>query len=174
MASKATTQWVQPPKKPGEPYLVWIDCEMTGLNPGKDKIIEIAVIVTDSDLNVVEKGPELVINQSRNLMNSMGAWCKTNHQRTGLTDAVLKSTITTKVAERTVLQFIQKHFPKPRTALLAGNSVHADREFLRHDMPQVYSHLHYRIVDVSGIAELYRQWHPDVASKAPIKKKNHR
>ncbi|RKP08901.1 ribonuclease H-like domain-containing protein [Thamnocephalis sphaerospora] len=147
---------------------------MTGLDASKDCIIEIAVLITDGDLNIVAEGPELIINQPKALMDGMDAWCREHHGSSGLTAAVLASTITMAEAERAVLDFVQQYVPDARTAPLAGNSVHADRVFLRKDMPRLEAHLHYRNVDVSTIKELVRRWYPAIFQTAPKKKCSHR
>ncbi|KAG0190623.1 Oligoribonuclease, mitochondrial [Apophysomyces sp. BC1034] len=130
--------------------LVWIDCEMTGLDIQKDHLIEIAVLLTDGDLNIVAEGPELVIHQPREVMDSMNGnvkmdWCKQHHGASGLTQAVLDSHVTMTDAQDQVLEFIQRHIPSG-VAPLAGNSVHADKRFLEKEMPRIVDYLHYRIV----------------------------
>ncbi|KAI8367598.1 ribonuclease H-like domain-containing protein [Radiomyces spectabilis] len=152
--------------------LVWIDCEMTGLDIEKDHLIEIAVLITDGDLNIQAEGPELIIHQSKETMDAMNDWCKEHHGASGLTDAVLKSTVTVEDAEKQVLAFLKEHIPASQ-APLAGNSVHADKRFLEKEMPDLVRYLHYRIVDVSTIKELTKRWYPDVASGL-VKKGAHR
>ncbi|KAL1923676.1 uncharacterized protein VTP21DRAFT_8656 [Calcarisporiella thermophila] len=161
--------------------LVWIDCEMTGLDIDRDHIIEIAVLITDGDLNLVqdEKTGEvaelsLIIHQPKSVMDNMNAWCIEHHGKSGLTGAVLSSTLTTQDAEDQVLDFIKQYIPQPRIALLAGNSVHADRQFLQKELPRVVEHLHYRIVDVSTVKELVRRWLPKLYDQVPPKKEGHR
>jgi oligoribonuclease len=154
--------------------LVWIDCEMTGLDLTKDKIIEIAVVITDGELKQVIQGPNLIIHQSKSLMDTMDAWCTSTHGKSGLTASVLDSTLTTQQAELQILDFIQQHVPLPRVGVLAGNSVHVDRQFLQQDMPRITDHLHYRIVDVSTLKELAYRWHPKLLSLQPRKKETHR
>ncbi|CAO3695663.1 unnamed protein product [Umbelopsis ramanniana] len=126
--------------------LVWIDCEMTGLDLAKDHLIEIAVLITNGNLDIVAKGPELVIHQPKSVMDNMNDWCIEHHGASGLTQQVLESTISVQDAEAQVLDFIVKHVPKSGIAQLAGNSVHADKRFLEKEMPKVVEHLHYRIV----------------------------
>ncbi|CDH57826.1 exonuclease rnase t and dna polymerase iii [Lichtheimia corymbifera JMRC:FSU:9682] len=152
--------------------LVWIDCEMTGLDLTKDHLIEIAVLITDGDLNVVAEGPELIIHQPSEVMDSMNDWCKEHHGASGLTQAVLDSKVSTADAQTQVLDFLKKHI-NPGDAPLAGNSVHADKRFLEKEMPDVVNYLHYRIVDVSTIKELARRWYPDIAAGV-VKKNTHR
>ncbi|KAI9596727.1 ribonuclease H-like domain-containing protein [Syncephalis fuscata] len=154
--------------------LVWIDCEMTGLDKQNDYIIEIAVLITDGDLNIVAEGPELIIHQPQSVMDAMNEWCREHHGASGLTAAVLASKTSMNDAQEAVLNFVKQHVPKARTAPLAGNSVHADRVFLSKDMPELEAHLHYRNVDVSTVKELSRRWYPAVFSNAPPKRGNHR
>ncbi|KAF9355569.1 Oligoribonuclease, mitochondrial [Mortierella sp. NVP85] len=155
------------------PSLVWIDCEMTGLE-ATDKLIEIAVIITDDDLNIVAEGPNLIIHQPEEVMDGMNEWCIEHHGASGLTAAVLASTISTQQACDQVLQFIQQHIPEPRSGILAGNSVHADKVFLEREMRPIVDHLHYRIIDVSTVKELSRRWYPKEFQNAPRKKGAHR
>ncbi|KAI8646181.1 ribonuclease H-like domain-containing protein [Parasitella parasitica] len=152
--------------------LVWIDCEMTGLDLKKDRIIEIAVLITDGDLNIVGKGPELVIHQPKHVMDNMNEWCLQHHGNSGLTQQVLDSKITIQEAEKQVYEFLKEHVPRG-IAPLAGNSVHEDKKFLLKEMPSVADHLHYRIVDVSTIKELCKRWYPEDASGV-VKKLTHR
>ncbi|KAG0180101.1 Oligoribonuclease, mitochondrial [Apophysomyces sp. BC1021] len=150
---------------------------MTGLDIQKDHLIEIAVLLTDGDLNIVAEGPELVIHQPREVMDSMNGnvkmdWCKQHHGASGLTQAVLDSHVTMTDAQDQVLEFIQRHIPSG-VAPLAGNSVHADKRFLEKEMPRIVDYLHYRIVDVSTVKELAKRWYPDVAAGV-VKKNGHR
>ena len=148
-----------PDTAPGR--IAWIDLEMTGLDPSKERIIEIATIVTDSDLEIVAEGPELVIHQPDDLLDRMDAWNRKQHGSTGLIDRVRASTITERQAERQTIAFLEEHCPEQQCPL-AGNSVHHDRRFLRRFMPRVSNFLHYRIIDVSTIKELVRRWYPEV------------
>lgn len=142
--------------------MVWIDCEMTGLDPRKDKILEIAVLITNGNLELVdEQGIQFVIKTDKAVLNSMDEWCKTQHGKSGLTQACMTSPHTREYVSKAILEYIKKWVPKKRTAVLAGNSVHADRSFLVEEMPEVIDWLHYRIVDVSSIKELCRRWYPD-------------
>ncbi|OBZ81664.1 putative oligoribonuclease [Choanephora cucurbitarum] len=152
--------------------LVWIDCEMTGLDIEKDYLIEIAVLVTDSELNIVAKGPELIIHQPKEVMDNMNDWCIEHHGKSGLTKQVLESKVSIEEAEDKVYSFLKEHVPRG-VAPLAGNSVHEDKRFLLKEMPKVVDHLHYRIVDVSTIKELTKRWYPEVASGV-VKKAGHR
>ncbi|KAL2076874.1 hypothetical protein ACEWY4_027521 [Coilia grayii] len=153
--------------------MVWVDLEMTGLDIDKDEIIEMACIITDSELNILAEGPNLIIHQPDELLDGMSEWCKTHHGNSGLTQAVRDSKISLQDAEREFLSFIQKYTP-PRQCPLAGNSVHADKRFLDKYMPQFMSQLHYRIVDVSTVKELCRRWYPEEYRKAPSKRGSHR
>ncbi|KAG0249424.1 Oligoribonuclease, mitochondrial [Mortierella polycephala] len=152
------------------PSLVWIDCEMTGL-AATDKLIEIAVIITDDDLKI---GPNLIIHQPKEVMDNMNQWCIDHHGASGLTAAVLSSKVSTAQACDQVLGFIKKHIPESRRGILAGNSVHADRVFLEREMRPIVDHLHYRIVDVSTVKELSRRWFPREFARMPAKKEAHR
>ncbi|PKK79830.1 Rexo2 protein [Rhizophagus irregularis] len=154
--------------------LVWIDCEMTGLDIKNDHIIEVAVLITDGDLNIIAEGPDFVIHQSKEVMDGMGDWCKKHHGESGLTSAVLDSNITTSEASNQIIEFLKKHIPKSKVAPLAGNSVHSDKVFLQKEMPEVIDYLHYRIVDVSTVKELCRRWYPSIFQNAPQKKLSHR
>ncbi|KAL6472227.1 hypothetical protein MHYP_G00184150 [Metynnis hypsauchen] len=153
--------------------LVWVDLEMTGLDIEKDQIIEMACIITDSDLNLLAEGPNLIINQPNELLDSMSDWCKEHHGKSGLTQAVRDSKISLQQAEYEFLSFIRQHTP-PGQCPLAGNSVHADKKFLDKYMPQFMRHLHYRIIDVSTVKELCRRWFPEDYKLAPQKKASHR
>ncbi|KAF2712072.1 oligoribonuclease-like protein [Pleomassaria siparia CBS 279.74] len=156
--------------------LVWIDCEMTGLDAESDTILSLACFVTDYNLNLLdEDGYEAVIHHSKEELGLMGEWCTKHHGDSGLTEACLKSTTTSDEAAEALLQYIRKHVPKSRTALLAGNSVHADKSFLvKAPYNTVIDHLHYRILDVSSIKEAARRWAPEkVLRKIPKKQMLH-
>lgn len=144
--------------------LVWIDLEMTGLNPDSDKIIEIATIVTDSDLNILAEGPQFVIHQSDDALNAMDEWCTEHHGQSGLTDRVKKSEISCKQAEQATLEFIQKWVPAG-VAPLCGNSIGQDRRFMVQHMPTLEAFFHYRNIDVSTIKELGRRWAPEMVKE---------
>ncbi|XP_029304104.1 small fragment nuclease [Cottoperca gobio] len=153
--------------------MVWVDLEMTGLDIEKDQIIEMACLITDSDLNILAEGPNLIINQPNELLEGMSEWCKEHHGKSGLTQAVQDSKITLEQAEYEFLSFVRQHTP-PGQCPLAGNSVHADKKFLDKFMPQFMYHLHYRIIDVSTIKELCRRWFPEEYKVVPHKKAAHR
>lgn len=154
--------------------LVWIDCEMTGLDLQRDALIEIAVLVTDGDLNVLGDGVDVVIHADEEALVGMPEVVRVMHATSGLTDAVRASTISLAEAERLALAYIREHVPEPRTAPLAGNSIATDRGFLTRDMPELDGHLHYRMVDVSSIKELCRRWFPRVFFAKPEKGLAHR
>ncbi|CAI5644551.1 small fragment nuclease [Oreochromis niloticus] len=153
--------------------MVWVDLEMTGLDVEKDQIIEMACLITDSDLNILAEGPNLIIKQPDELLEGMSEWCKEHHGKSGLTQAVRDSKITLEQAEYEFLSFVRQHTP-PGQCPLAGNSVHADKRFLDKYMPQFMYHLHYRIIDVSTIKELSRRWFPEEYKMVPHKKATHR
>ena len=149
--------------------LVWIDCEMTGLDLGKDKLIEVAALVTDPNLNVLGEGVDLVIHADDAALDAMPEVVRTMHSRSGLTDEVRASTVTMAEAEAAVLEYVRQYVPDPRTAPLCGNSIATDRGFLARDMPELDAHLHYRMIDVSSIKELCRRWYPRVYFGQPAK-----
>lgn len=142
-------------------YLVWIDLEMTGLDPEKERIIEIATIVTDSDLNTIEEGPVLAVHQSDSLLNEMDEWCTRTHGESGLTKRVRDSKISEIDAEQQTIEFLQRYL-EPGQSPLCGNSIGQDRRFLVKYMPELEAFFHYRNLDVSTIKELARRWRPDV------------
>jgi oligoribonuclease len=154
--------------------LVWVDLEMTGLDPARHVIVEIAAIVTDGMVERVEEGPDLVVAQPEEALAAMEPVVAEMHAKSGLTEAVRGSHIALADAERQVLAFIRGHVPEAGAAPLAGNSIHADRVFLRRHMPELESWLHYRNVDVSTVKELVRRWYPDVLASAPTKRGGHR
>ncbi|KAI0332953.1 oligoribonuclease [Cubamyces sp. BRFM 1775] len=148
--------------------LVWIDCEMTGLDPRTDKIMEIAVLITNGDLEIVDEGIEYVIRMEKEALDGMGDWCRKTHGESGLTNACLESPYTKEFVQQQVLSYIKRWIPKERTGVLAGNSVHMDRAFLVGEMPDVVDWLHYRIVDVSSIKELARRWYRTTQSPTHV------
>jgi oligoribonuclease len=155
-------------------HLVWIDCEMTGLDLGKDALIEIAALVTDANLNVLGDGVDLVIHAAEPLLADMPEVVRDMHAKSGLTDEVRNSTVTMAEAERQVLEYVRTYVPDPRSAPLAGNSIATDRGFIARDMPELDAHLHYRMVDVSSIKELCRRWFPRIYYAQPEKGLAHR
>ena len=154
--------------------LVWIDCEMTGLDLGKDALIEIAALVTDGELQVLGEGIDVVIHTDDATLDSMPEVVRDMHARSGLTEAVRHSTVSLAEAERQVLAYVRTWVPEARSAPLAGNSVATDRAFLARDMSELDGHLHYRMVDVSSIKELCRRWYPRVYFAQPAKGLAHR
>ena len=154
--------------------LVWIDCEMTGLNLGDDLLIEIAALVTDSELNVLGDGVDVVIGATAEQLERMPPVVKDMHASSGLTEEVLASTVTLRDAEEQVLAYVREWVPEARKAPLCGNSIGTDRGFLTRDMEELDAHLHYRMVDVSSIKELARRWYPRVYFNAPKKGGGHR
>ncbi|GII25545.1 oligoribonuclease [Planosporangium mesophilum] len=154
--------------------LVWIDCEMTGLDLASDALIEVAVVVTDPDLKLLDDGIDVVIHADDTALDGMVDVVRNMHARSGLTEAVRQSTVTLEQAEDIVLEYVRRHVPEPRTAPLCGNSIATDRGFLARDMPRLDAHLHYRMIDVSSIKELTRRWYPRVYFGQPAKGLAHR
>ena len=154
--------------------IVWVDCEMTGLDLDKDALVEIAAIVTEADLTEVDEGISLVIRPERmDLLDSMEDVVTDMHTSSGLLSEIPHG-IPLDEAEAAVLQYVKSHVPEARRAPLAGSSVYVDRGFLARDMPALDEHLHYRLIDVSTIKEVSRRWYPRVYFNAPEKKGNHR
>jgi oligoribonuclease len=154
--------------------LAWIDLEMTGLNPARHTIVEIACLVTDDELNVLDEGPDLVVHASEAQLADMDDVVRAMHTRSGLLAAVEASTLSLAQAGTDTLAFLQKHIAHPGTVPLAGNSIGTDRRFLAAMLPDIEAFLHYRSVDVSTVKELCRRWRPDVYKAAPVKKGGHR
>jgi oligoribonuclease len=147
---------------------------MTGLDLGKDKLIEVAALVTDPELNVLGEGVDLVIHADDAALDAMPPVVRDMHAKSGLTDEVRRSTVTMAEAEEQVLAYVQEFVPNPRTAPLCGNSIATDRGFLARDMPALDAFLHYRMIDVSSIKELCRRWYPRVYFGQPPKGLAHR
>jgi oligoribonuclease len=154
-------------------YLVWIDCEMTGLNVEKDCLVEIAVVVTDSELNVMDPGLDLVIKPNPESLANMGEFVTEMHTASGLINE-LNDGHELEVAERLVLEYVQRWVTEPRQAPLAGNSIGTDRMFINRYMPTLDGFLHYRNIDVSSVKELTRRWFPKVYFQLPKKDGGHR
>jgi oligoribonuclease len=154
--------------------LVWIDCEMTGLDLKSDRLIEIAVLVTDSELNVLGDGIDVVIHAEEDALTSMVDVVTQMHTKSGLIDEVRESTIDLATAETMALDYIRDHVKQAKTAPLAGNSIATDRGFLARDMPKLDDYLHYRMIDVSSIKELCRRWYPRIYFGQPEKGLAHR
>lgn len=141
--------------------LAWLDMEMTGLNPDTDRIIEVAMIITDSDLNILAQSEVLVIHQPDSIIDHMDKWNTTTHTRTGLVDKVKASTLTETEAEEKLLAFISEWIPE-KTSPMCGNSIHQDRRFMVRYMPRLEAYFHYRNLDVSTLKELARRWNPAI------------
>ena len=153
--------------------LVWIDCEMTGLDLGADALIEVAALVTDFELNVLGEGVDVIVKPSQESLDQMVEFVRSMHEKSGLLDELASGT-TLADAEAQVLAYIKEHCPDGSRPPLAGNTVATDRAFLARDMQALESFLHYRIVDVSSIKELSRRWYPRAYFAAPTKRGNHR
>ena len=151
-----------------------MDLEMTGLEPDRHVIVEIATLVTDDDLNIVAEGPDLVIHQNDDALAEMDDFVTAMHKRSGLTDAIKASEVTHDQAMADTLAFIKEHVPEARSVPLCGNSIGTDRRFLAKHMPEIENYLHYRSIDVSTIKELARRWYPDALSASPNKDAGHR
>ena len=154
--------------------LVWMDLEMTGLDPARNVIVEIATIVTDDDLEVVAEGPDLVIHQPDEALSAMEDVVREMHEKSGLTEAIRASTISLADAGEATLAFIKEHVPEPRTVPLCGNSIGTDRRFLSVYLNDIEEYLHYRSVDVSTLKELAKRWNPTILADQPRKETAHR
>ncbi|MDQ4133501.1 MAG: oligoribonuclease [Actinomycetota bacterium] len=154
--------------------LVWMDLEMTGLDPSRHVIVEMATLITDDDLSTVGEGPDLVIHQPPEALAAMDDVVKEMHGRSGLLDAVEASTVSLAEAAQQTLDFIKSHVSEPGTVPLCGNSIDTDRRFLVAHVPDVDRYLHYRSIDVSSIKELCRRWYPEAFAGAPKKQGAHR
>ncbi|XP_046390532.1 oligoribonuclease [Ischnura elegans] len=153
--------------------LVWIDMEMTGLKIDKDKVLEVACLLTDTDLREIIEGPHLILHQPESTLASMDPWCVEQHAKSGLVEECKRSQITESKAEKILLDFVMEHIPF-KEGILAGNTVHMDKKFLEKYFPKVDDYLHYRILDVSSVKELCRWWFPNEYHKAPQKSFSHR
>ncbi|MEM7284943.1 MAG: oligoribonuclease [Actinomycetota bacterium] len=154
--------------------LAWMDLEMTGLEPGRHVIVEIATLITDDDLELIAEGPDLVIHATDEQLIEMDKVVVEMHTRSGLLDQIKASTMTLEEAGAETLAFLKEHIPEARTVPLCGNSIGTDRRFLARFLPEIEQFLHYRSVDVSTVKELARRWNPDTVSKAPGKAGGHR
>jgi oligoribonuclease len=154
--------------------LAWIDLEMTGLEPSRHVIVEIASLVTDDDLTIVAEGPDLVIHATPEQLGEMDDFVRSMHTRSGLLAAITESTLTLEEAGAKTLEFLKLHIPEARSVPLAGNSIGTDRRFLATQLPEIEEYLHYRSVDVSTVKELCRRWYPDALKASPEKKGGHR
>jgi len=151
-----------------------MDLEMTGLEPHRHVIVEIATIITDDNLNVIAEGPDLVIHATPDQLAQMGDFVTEMHTRSGLLPAITASSVSVREAEVATLDFMKAHIPEARTVPLCGNSIGTDRRFLEEYMPELENFFHYRNVDVSTIKELARRWHPEVLDAKPEKATTHR
>ena len=154
--------------------LAWMDLEMTGLDPGRHVIVEIATLLTDDELNIVETGPELVIKASEDDLARMDQVVVDMHTKSGLLDQIRASTVTLDDAAAQTLEFLKAHIPAAGTVPLCGNSIGMDRRFLAVHMPEIEEYLHYRSIDVTTLKELARRWYPEVLAAAPRKEVGHR
>ncbi len=153
--------------------IVWMDMEMSGLDPDRDRILEVAVLVTDGDLEIVAEGPNLIVHQSDEVLNAMDEWNTRHHGQSGLTQRVRESTVDEAQVSAALLEFLSEHTTKKK-APLAGNSIHQDRRFVARYLPEVEDWLHYRNIDVSTIKELASRWYPKEYAGRPAKKGSHR
>ncbi|MDQ7968796.1 MAG: oligoribonuclease [Oxalicibacterium faecigallinarum] len=151
------------PLRPNEFNLVWVDMEMTGLDPDKDRIIEVAVMVTDSELNIIGEGPVFAIHQPDEIMDGMDAWNKGTHGRSGLIDRVKNSTVSEAEAEAALIELLKKYVPAGKSPM-CGNTICQDRRFMARGMPKLEAFFHYRNLDVSTLKELCKRWKPELAS----------
>ncbi len=154
--------------------LAWMDLEMTGLDPGKDVIVEIATLITDDDLALVAEGPDLVVTAAREQLDAMGDVVREMHTRSGLLAAIESSTLSLEEAGKATLEFLRTHIPEPGTVPLCGNSIGMDRRFLAAHLPEIERFFHYRSIDVSTVKELARRWLPEALAGAPHKHGSHR
>ncbi|MGA7986926.1 MAG: oligoribonuclease [Candidatus Dormiibacterota bacterium] len=154
--------------------LAWMDLEMTGLDPMRNVIVEIATLLTDDELRPLAEGPDIVIHATTDDLDLMDGVVRTMHTRSGLLDAIQRSDSTVADAARQTLEFLREHIAQARTVPLCGNSIGTDRRFLAAHMPEVEEFLHYRSIDVSSVKELCRRWYPHVLARAPAKKETHR
>ncbi|MCG6658682.1 oligoribonuclease [Halomonas campisalis] len=154
---------------PRQDLLVWIDLEMTGLDPNRERIIEVATLITDNDLNLVAEGPVIAVHQPDSLLDAMDNWNQKTHGESGLVARVKASRVDTAEAERRTLEFLKAHV-KPGASPMCGNSVHQDRRFLEREMPELLAFFHYRNLDVSTLKELAKRWNP--GAKAGFEKRN--
>ncbi|WP_273354087.1 oligoribonuclease [Corynebacterium resistens] len=154
--------------------IVWVDCEMTGLDPDQHVLVEIAVIVTDANLNALDEGIDLVIHATDDELSRMDDFVTKMHNNSGLTNQIKESSLSLAEAEQQVVEYIKQFVPLGRTAPLAGNSIATDRTFIARYMPELNEYLHYRMIDVSSIKELARRWYPRVYNGQPSKGLAHR
>ena len=154
--------------------LAWMDLEMTGLDPSRHVIVEIATLITDDDLSVVAEGPDIVVHAESGPLERMDDVVRDMHTRSGLLASIVASPVTLQEAGRQTLEFLRRHIPEPRTVPLCGNSIGTDRRFLAAQLPEIEQFLHYRSIDVSSVKELCRRWYPEILLQAPPKTEAHR
>lgn len=157
--------------KPNANHLIWLDLEMTGLDPDKDKIIEIATIITDRHLRVIAEGPEIAVFQSDEILNGMDEWNTKHHTRSGLVERVKQSTLDEEAAEAQTLDFVMQYVP-PGKSPICGNTICQDRRFLYRHMPKLEKYFHYRNLDVSTVKELAKHWQPNIVKQFKKKTKH--
>lgn len=164
-----------PPPRPPDPSqrIVWLDCEMTGLDLARDALVEIACIVTESDLTPLDEGLSVVIKPPDEALTGMDPVVVQMHQESGLITEIPDGTTLAQATEA-VLAYVRRHVPEARRAPLAGSTIYVDRGFLARDMPELDAHLHYRVIDVSSVKELVRRWYPKIYYASPVKTGNHR
>ena len=143
--------------------LLWVDMEMSGLNPDTDRVLEVAIVITDSQLNTVAEAPVFVVHQSDAVLDAMDAWNKSTHGKSGLIDRVKASTLNDAEVERRMVEFLAQYVP-PGISPMCGNTVHQDRRFMARHMPALEAFFHYRNLDVSTLKELMKRWRPDLAA----------
>lgn len=151
------------PVRPNEFNLVWVDMEMTGLDPDKDRIIEVAIVVTDSNLNILGEAPVFAIHQADEILDGMDAWNKGTHGRSGLIERIKASRVTEEEAEAALIEFLKKYVPQGKSPM-CGNTICQDRRFMARGMPKLERFFHYRNLDVSTLKELCKRWKPELAS----------
>ena len=171
--SNGAAERAERPGDRSQDRIVWIDCEMTGLDLRADALVEVAVLVTDSELTVLGEGVDVVVRPPQESLEQMRDVVRQMHTSSGLLTE-LEHGVSLEEAEKAVLDYVAQHVPEPRRAPLAGNSVSTDRGFLARDMPTLEQHLHYRIIDVSSVKELARRWYPRIYFASPEKHGGHR
>jgi len=160
-------------KEPIDERLIWVDCEMTGLDLNKEMIMEIGCVITDKDLNEVASQPSLIIHVPDDKLQGMVEWCQKHHGESGLTESCRQSKLTSQEVDETLFDFVQK-YTTSKECPMAGNSIYMDRLFISKQFPKFHSHFHYRNVDVSSVKELVRRWYPGQYAQLPKKKWSHR
>ena len=173
-SSPSSTSTPTPHQESKNDRIVWIDCEMTGLETNSDALVEIAALVTDSELNILGEGVDIVIHAPDAKLDAMLPVVRDMHASSGLTEEIRTSTVTLAEAEKAVLEYIREWVPVGGSAPLAGNSIATDRAFIARDMPDLNSYLHYRMIDVSSIKELCKRWYPRIYFGQPEKGMSHR